>query len=94
MTNEARRVWAWTVAGEIYRGAETGGPMSPTFHGRYGKVIVTGGLSKAFGLPGLRIGWVVAPPKTIKHLCQYHDYLTLTPSYLSDYLADVVMEPR
>jgi aspartate/methionine/tyrosine aminotransferase len=35
----------------------------------------------------------VAPPKLIRHLCQYHDYLTLTPSFLSDYLADVVMQP-
>lgn len=91
---EARRVDAWILSDEIYRGAEVGGPLSPTFFGRYEKVIVTSGLSKAFGLPGLRTGWIVAPPKMISHLCQYHDYLTLTPSYLSDYLADIVMQPK
>lgn len=90
---EARRVGAWILSDEIYRGAEVSGPLSPTFFGRYEKVIVTSGLSKAFGLPGLRTGWIVAPPKMISHLCQYHDYLTLTPSYLSDYLADIVMQP-
>lgn len=92
--DEARRVGAWIVSDEIYRGAEVDGPLSPTFYGRYDKVIVTGGLSKAFGLPGLRTGWIVAPPKMISHLCQYHDYLTLTPSYLSDHLANIVMEPK
>ncbi len=89
----ADRVGAWILSDEIYRGAEVSGPLSPTFAGRYDKVVVTGGLSKAFALPGLRTGWIVAPPKLIRHLCQYHDYLTLTPSFLSDYLADVVMQP-
>ncbi len=56
-------------------------------------MLVTAGLSKAFGLPGLRIGWIVGPAKTIARLCSYHDYLTLTPTYLSDRLAEAVMEP-
>ena len=91
---EAKRVGAWILADEIYRGAEVDGPLTPTFFGRYDKVIVTGGLSKAFGLPGLRTGWVVARPQLIRRLCGYHDYMTLTPSYLSDYLADIVMKPK
>jgi aspartate/methionine/tyrosine aminotransferase len=94
VVDAAQRVGAWIVADEIYRGAEVSGPLSPTFQGRYDKVIITSGLSKAFGLPGLRTGWIVAPPKTISHLCQYHDYLTLTPSCLSDHLADIIMRPR
>jgi aspartate/methionine/tyrosine aminotransferase len=94
IVDAARRVGAWILSDEIYRGAEISGPLTPTFFGRYEKVIITGGLSKAFALPGLRSGWIVAPPKLISHLCQYHDYLTLTPSYLSDYLADIVMEPK
>lgn len=90
----ARRVGAWILADEIYRGAEIAGPMTPTFYGRYDKVLVTGGLSKAFGLPGLRLGWVVSTPSMIRRLCSYHDYMTLTPSCLSDYLGDVVMQPK
>ena len=90
----ARRVGAWIVADEIYRGAETAGALTPTFWGRYEKVVVTSGLSKAFGLPGLRTGWIVAPPALIRHLCHYHDYLTLTPSCLSEHLAGLVMRPR
>jgi aspartate/methionine/tyrosine aminotransferase len=89
----ARRVNAWLLADEIYRGAEVDGTISPTFWGRYDKLLLSSGLSKAFGLPGLRIGWVVGPAKTIAKLCQYRDYTTLTPTYLSDRLARIVMQP-
>ncbi|MGI0149662.1 MAG: aminotransferase class I/II-fold pyridoxal phosphate-dependent enzyme, partial [Thermoplasmata archaeon] len=44
-------------------------------------------------LPGLRIGWVVGPPKTIATLWAYHDYTTLTPTYLSDRLAQIALSP-
>jgi len=94
IVNEAKRVGAWILSDEIYRGAETSGPVSRTFFGRYEKVIITGGVSKAFALPGLRTGWIVAPPQQIRKFCAYHDYLTLTPSYFSDYLADIVMQPK
>lgn len=90
----ADRAGAWIVADEVYRGAEVSGGTSPTFWDRYDRVIVTAGLSKAFGLPGLRIGWIIAPPKTIAHLCRYHDYTTLTPTLLSERLAQLAMEPE
>lgn len=91
----ARKVKAWIVSDEVYRGAEiAGGELSPTFWGRYPRVLVTSGLSKAFGLPGLRIGWIAGPPRTIATLWSYQDYTTLTPSMLSDRLARAALEPR
>jgi len=89
----ARRVGAWIIADEIYRGAEVKGDTSPTFWGRYEKVVVTSGLSKAFALPGLRIGWVVAPEELIEQIWIHHDYLTLTPGLLNDRLGAIAMEP-
>jgi len=90
----ARRVGAWVVSDEVYRGAELESDRpSPTFWGRYPKLIVTAGLSKAFGLPGLRIGWLVAPARTVSHLWGYQDYTTLTPTMLSDRLARAALEP-
>ena len=89
----ARKAGAWIVADEVYRGAEVSGGDSPTFWGRYSKVLITSGLSKAYGLPGLRIGWVIGPPKTVEKLASYRDYLTLTPTMLSDRLATIAMEP-
>jgi aspartate/methionine/tyrosine aminotransferase len=92
----ARRVRAWIVADEVYRGAEVERTAitTPSFWGRYDKVIVTSGLSKAFGLPGLRVGWLVAPSKLIGEVWKRHDYTTLTPGMLSDRLAALVMRPE
>ena len=90
----AKRADAWIVADEIYRGAEVDSDVaSPTFWGRYDKVVVTSGLSKAFGMPGLRSGWVVAPPELVRKVWIRHDYTTLTPSAVSDQLTALSMQP-
>jgi aspartate/methionine/tyrosine aminotransferase len=90
----ADRVGAWIVADEIYRGAEVDADeTSPTFWGRYDKVVVTSGLSKAFAMPGLRVGWMVAPPELISETWVRHDYTTLTPNMISDVLAGFAMQP-
>ena len=90
----AKRADAWIVADEIYRGAEVDSAVaSPTFWGRYDKVVVTSGLSKAFGMPGLRSGWVVAPPELVRKVWIRHDYTTLTPSAVSDQLTALSMQP-
>jgi aspartate/methionine/tyrosine aminotransferase len=90
----ARHVDAWIVSDEIYRGAEVDtDATTPTFWGRYEKVIVTSGLSKAFGMPGLRSGWIVAPPELIRKVWIRHDYTTLTPNLLSDRLTAFSMQP-
>jgi aspartate/methionine/tyrosine aminotransferase len=52
---------------------------------------VTSGLSKAYGLPGLRIGWIVAPPSLVASTWSYHDYTTIAPGALSDRLARVAL---
>jgi aspartate/methionine/tyrosine aminotransferase len=91
----ADRVGAWIVADEIYRGAELDSDVaSPTFWGRYDKVVITSGLSKAFAMPGLRVGWAVAPTELISQIWERHDYTTLTPNMISDRLAALAMLPE
>jgi len=89
----AARHGSWVLADEIYRGAERDGRDTATMWGRYDRVIVTGGLSKAYGLPGLRIGWAVAPPAVAASLWAYRDYTTIGPGALSDVLARRTLEP-
>lgn len=92
--NIAAKAGAWVLSDEIYRGAELDGAETPTIWGRYERAVVTSGLSKAYGLPGLRIGWVVAPRDTIEALWGIHDYTTIAPSAASDVLARIALDPR
>jgi len=89
----ADRHGAWVLSDEIYRGAELDGRETASMWGRAERVLITSGLSKAYGLPGLRIGWVAAPPATIQTLWGYHDYTTIAPTALSDALATVALAP-
>ncbi len=90
----AARSGAWIHADEIYQGSERSGITTPTFYGRYDRVIVTNGLSKAYGLPGLRIGWITAHTDLIAKMWSYHDYTTIAPGTLSDALARVALSPE
>jgi aspartate/methionine/tyrosine aminotransferase len=89
----ASTVGAWVVDDEIYRGAEREADDTPTVWGRYERAIVTSGLSKAYGLPGLRIGWIVAPPGLIADVWSIHDYTTIAPGGINDRLARIALEP-
>ena len=90
----ADRHGAWILSDEVYRGAELDGVETASMWGRSPRAIVTSGLSKAYGLPGLRIGWIVAPPTLIASLWSYHDYTTIAPGALSDRLARVALQPE
>ncbi len=90
----AARHGSWVLSDEIYRGAEVDGQETASMWGRYERVIVTSGLSKAYGLPGLRIGWIVAPPPVIASTWSYHDYTSIAPGARSDRLARVALAPH
>jgi aspartate/methionine/tyrosine aminotransferase len=89
----AARHGLWLLADEVYRGAEREGPETPTFWGLYDRTIVTSGLSKAYGLPGLRIGWAAGPSAMISELWARKDYLTIAPGALSDFAACRALMP-
>jgi aspartate/methionine/tyrosine aminotransferase len=90
----AARTGSWVLSDEIYRGAELDRVETPTMWGRYERVIVTSGLSKAYGLPGLRIGWVVAPTAVVDALWGVHDYTSIAPGTINDRLARIALSRR
>lgn len=91
----ARRADAWILADEVYAGAERlAEEQTPSFYGKYEKVLAVGSLSKSYGLPGLRIGWAVGPVEVIDELWARHEYLTLSATMLSNHLAAYALSPR
>jgi aspartate/methionine/tyrosine aminotransferase len=91
----ADRVGAWILADEVYRGAERlTDSETPSFYGLYPKVIAVGSMSKAYGLPGLRLGWVVAPPETVEEVWARLEYLTLSATMLANKLAALALSPE
>ena len=91
----ADRVGAWILADEVYRGAERErSDETPSFFGRYDKVLAQGSMSKAYGLPGLRVGWTVGPADAVDEMWARHEYTTITTTTLSNQLAAIAMSPH
>jgi len=90
----ARGAGAWILSDEVYRGAELDGVESAGMWGRYERVIVTGGLSKAYGLPGLRVGWIVASPDRVSAAWAQKDYTTIAAATVSEVLAEAALTRR
>lgn len=84
---------AWIMSDEVYQGAETNGEISSSFWGYHDRVLITNSMSKAYGMPGLRLGWIVGPPDLVTELWGRTDYTTIAPPTLSDALACMALEP-
>jgi len=91
----ADKAGAWILADEVYRGADRiAEDENPSFYGKYEKVLAVGSMSKAYGLPGLRIGWVVAPESIIDEIWARHEYITISGTMLSNKLAALALSPE
>lgn len=88
----AESVGAWILSDEVYRGAERiSDEETKSFFGRYEKVVAMGSMSKAYGLPGLRVGWAVAPVETIDEIWARHEYIAISATMLSNKLAALAL---
>lgn len=90
----AERVGAFILSDEVYRGAErTQDAETPSFYGRSPRVLAVGSMSKAYGLPGLRLGWVAGPEATLDEIWARHEYTTISATMLSNKLAASALSP-
>jgi aspartate/methionine/tyrosine aminotransferase len=87
-------VGAYLLADEVYLGAEIDRARTPSFWGMGERVIVTSGLSKAYGIPGVRIGWIVGPASVVAECWSQHDYITIGPNKISDAVARIAVQPE
>ena len=90
----AAGVDAYLYVDEVYKGVELDGDERPSFFGLYDKAIVAAGLSKALAHPGLRLGWLVGPEAFIRDAWSRNDYTTITTSVISEYVANVILQPK
>ena len=88
----AEAAGAWILSDEVYAGGELSGELTRSLWGRTDRVLISASLSKAYGLPGLRLGWLVAPADFREDLWARKDYTTIAPSPLSDRLGAAALE--
>jgi aspartate/methionine/tyrosine aminotransferase len=94
IVRRCEQVGAYLLADEVYLGAEIHCERTPSFWGMSDRVIVTSGLSKAYGIPGVRIGWIVGPKDVVAECWSQHDYITIGPNKISDAVARVAVRPE
>jgi aspartate/methionine/tyrosine aminotransferase len=92
----AESVGATVIGDEAYRwlAVPGGDPFAAPMFDLGGRAVSVGTLSKPFGLPGLRVGWIAGPPKLIQACWGMRDYITLSPGKLSDALALLALSHR
>ena len=90
----ARRHDLILYSDEIYRFAEHDpAARLPSACELYDKAVVLGGLSKCFGLPGLRVGWLITRDAGLMHdLREMKSYTTICGSAPSEILALIALE--
>jgi len=80
-------IWDAAFSDLIYEGEPLPDPSQ-----RYERCVSLGTLSKAYGLPGLRVGWAVASPDVLAQCIQLRDYITLYLSPLVELIAQRAIE--
>jgi aspartate/methionine/tyrosine aminotransferase len=91
----ARNAGAYVLCDEVYRGTDQEGPgMTASIADVYEKGISTAGMSKAFSLAGLRLGWIVGPHEVIDAVMIHRDYNTISVGMIDDHFATLALENR
>ncbi len=92
----ARSVGALVLSDEAYRWLTIpgSGDLVPPVYNLGPNGISVGTLSKPFGLPGLRIGWMAAPSEIVARCWAMRDYVSLSPGKLNDALAVLALKHR
>ena len=89
----ARGCGAWLLCDEVYRGTDQmGNGATESITDLYERGISTAGMSKAFSLAGLRLGWVTAPREVIDQVMIHRDYNTISVGVIDDYFASLALE--
>jgi aspartate/methionine/tyrosine aminotransferase len=92
----AAKSGTWILHDEVYDVMDFERPHRParTVGSLVANSILINSFSKKFGLPGLRIGWMVAPPQVIELAAKAHDYLYLGVNIQYERIAERLLSDR
>jgi aspartate/methionine/tyrosine aminotransferase len=88
------RAGAWLFSDEMYRGLEYD-PAARLTSGcdLYERAVTLAGLSKTYGLPGLRVGWLALQDTSLRNrILGWKDYTTICASAPSEVLAQTALQ--
>jgi hypothetical protein len=91
-----RRHGIWLFSDEVYRGLErSDADRIPQAAEVYERGISLNVMSKAYGLPGLRIGWIACRDRSLlARMERYKHYLSICNSAPSEVLAEIALKAR
>ena len=88
---EAAKVGALVLADEVYLELMFRDGAARTAFAPEGAIVVTSSLTKAYGLSGLRCGWILAPPTLAEKMRRLNDLFGVAPPHIAERLAVVAL---
>ncbi|MFB6072961.1 MAG: aminotransferase class I/II-fold pyridoxal phosphate-dependent enzyme [Halobacterium sp.] len=83
---------AYLLGDEVYR--QLAPDPAPPVASLGDRGVSTAGLSKAYGLAGLRFGWLAGPPEVVAGVERWKDYTTISPTKFGQHVARQVLDDR
>jgi aspartate/methionine/tyrosine aminotransferase len=87
----AAKVGARVLVDEVYLETLFDQPWRSAFH-LGSNFVVTSSLTKAYGLSGIRCGWILAPPDLVKRMWQIVDFTYGSPVHPAERMAVIALD--
>ncbi len=88
----ARRRNAYVLVDEVYREMMFEAEPQTAFQLDPERFVITDSLTKAYGLSGLRCGWILAPRALAERMWRIHDVHAATYPFMTEYLSVIAVE--
>ncbi|HZZ90029.1 MAG TPA: pyridoxal phosphate-dependent aminotransferase [Caulobacteraceae bacterium] len=92
IADAAAKVGAHLFVDEVYRELLFEDGEAETSFRVDGNVVVTSSLTKAYGVSGLRCGWILAPPMLAHHMRRLNDLFGVHPPHVAERMAVVAFD--
>ncbi len=88
----ARKAGARVLVDEVYLDMAFEQAPESSFHLDPGTFVVTSSLTKAYGLSGLRCGWILAEPELAQRLWRINDLYAASPVHLAERVSVIALD--